>query len=164
MVVINKYDEKNIFIFLLSISAFAQQQDTVVPVYKKRVLEAAEVEFIGSYYKQDGKHSAVSGGIGTEQLTDVASNMVLMLPLNADDVLTIDAGFSAYTSASSSNINPFLRIQDMWIPAAIQELQENWSRICKSREKRVMKIIQPENRCLTVAHGLNLQGLPEKMC
>lgn len=88
-------------------SAFAQQQDTVVPVYKKRVLEAAEVEFIGSYYKQDGKHSAVSGGIGTEELTDVASNMVLMLPLNADDVLTIDAGFSAYTSASSSNINPF---------------------------------------------------------
>ena len=29
------------------------------------------------------------------------------MPLNDDDVLTIDAGISAYTSASSSNINPF---------------------------------------------------------
>ena len=29
------------------------------------------------------------------------------MPLNDDDVLTIDSGISAYTSASSSNINPF---------------------------------------------------------
>ena len=29
------------------------------------------------------------------------------MPMNDDDVLTIDAGISAYTSASSSNINPF---------------------------------------------------------
>jgi len=29
------------------------------------------------------------------------------IPINEDDILTIDAGFSAYTSASSSNGNPF---------------------------------------------------------
>lgn len=98
---------KKIFVFLLSISGFAQENDSTEVVYKRRVLEASEIEFISSYYKQDGSHSAVSGGIGTEKLTDVASNIVLTIPLNADDVLTIDAGFSAYTSASSSNINPF---------------------------------------------------------
>lgn len=95
------------FILLLSISGFAQEKDSAEVVYKRKVLEASEIEFIGSYYKQDGNHSAVSGGIGTEKLTDAASNIVLTIPLNADDVLTIDAGFSAYTSASSSNINPF---------------------------------------------------------
>lgn len=98
---------KIIFVFLLSISGLAQENDSTEVVYKRRVLEASEIDFISSYYKQDGSHSAVSGGIGTEKMTDVASNIVLTIPLNADDVLTIDAGFSAYTSASSSNINPF---------------------------------------------------------
>ncbi len=60
-----------------------------------------------SLYHQDGDNSAVGGGIGTEKLTDGTTNIILSLPLNEDDVLTIDAGISAYTSASSSNINPF---------------------------------------------------------
>lgn len=89
---------------LIGFSAFAQN-DTLV--YKKRVLEATEVDYLLSYYTQDGLHSSVGGGIGSEELTDLASNIVVSMPLNDDDVLTIDAGFSAYTSASSSNINPF---------------------------------------------------------
>jgi hypothetical protein len=75
--------------------------------FKKRVLESTEVDFLASYYKQDGSKSSVSGGIGSEKLTDVASNITVAMPLNEDDVLTIDAGISAYSSASSSNINPF---------------------------------------------------------
>lgn len=86
--------------------SFAQEKDSTV-VFKKRVLETAEVEFLASYYNQDGVHSAVSGGMGSEKLTDVASNIILSIPLNDDDVLTIDAGISAYSSASSSNINPY---------------------------------------------------------
>ena len=86
---------------------FLSAQSDSTTVYKKRVLESTEIEFLGSYYKQDGIHSAVGGGIGTEELTDATSNIVISIPLNADDVLTFDAGFSAYTSASSSNINPF---------------------------------------------------------
>ena len=84
---------------------FAQTDST--RVYKKRVLENTEVDFLMSMYKQDGDHSAVGGGVGTEELTDVTPTIVISLPLNDDDVLTIDAGISAYTSASSSNINPF---------------------------------------------------------
>lgn len=83
------------------------QADSSGVAYKKRVLETTEIDFLASYYKQDGSHSAVNGGIGTEKLTDYTSNIVISIPLNADDVLTFDAGFSAYTSASSSNINPF---------------------------------------------------------
>ncbi len=97
------------FLFLLGlISSIAFSQDkTTAPAFKKRVLESTEVDFLASYYKQDGSRSAVSGGIGSEKLTDVASNIVVAMPLNDDDVLTIDLGISAYSSASSSNINPF---------------------------------------------------------
>ena len=94
------------FAFLSSI-AFSQQKDSTSVSYKKRVLEGIEVDFLLSYYKQDGLHSSVSGGMGSEKLTDLASNFTVAIPLNDDDVLTVDAGLSAYTSASSSNINPF---------------------------------------------------------
>lgn len=95
-----------LFLILFNAFAYGQEKDTTI-VFKKRVLESAEVDFMASYYNQDGTHSAVSGGIGSEKLTDVASNIVVSMPLNDDDVLTVDLGLSAYTSASSSNINPF---------------------------------------------------------
>lgn len=86
----------------LSLFSFAQNSG-----YKKRVLESTEIELLSSYYSQDGVHSVIGGGIGTEELTDATLSIVLTTPLNDDDVLTVDAGVSAYTSASSSNINPF---------------------------------------------------------
>lgn len=91
---------------LMNMAAIAQVKDSTT-TFKKRVLENTEVDFLLSYYNQDGTHSAVSGGIGSEKLSDIASNIVVALPLNDDDVLTFDVGISAYTSASSSNINPF---------------------------------------------------------
>lgn len=86
--------------------AFAQDGESTVG-FKKRVLESTEVDFLASYYKQNGNRSSVSGGIGSEELTDIASNIVVAMPLNDDDILTVDLGISAYSSASSSNINPF---------------------------------------------------------
>jgi hypothetical protein len=88
---------------LINIAAIAQVKDSTT----KRVLENTEVDVLLSYYNQDGVHSAVNGGIGSEKLSDIASNIVVAVPLNDDDVLTFDVGISAYTSASSSNINPY---------------------------------------------------------
>ena len=75
--------------------------------YKKRVLDKMEIQLLSSYYTQDGSNAAVTGGIGTEKLTDVTPTIVVSMPINDDDVLTVDLGISAYTSASSSNVNPF---------------------------------------------------------
>ncbi len=86
--------------------ATVQAQDSTT-TYKKRVLESTEVDFLMSYYTQDGDNAAVTGGIGTEKLTDLTPTIVISMPLNDDDVLTVDAGISAYTSASSSNLDPF---------------------------------------------------------
>jgi len=96
-----------IFCVFAFVKSYSQTTQDSTRVYKKRVLESIEVDFLTSYYAQDGDNAAVSGGIGTEELTDVTGTFVVSIPLNDDDVLTIDAGVSAYTSASSSNIGPF---------------------------------------------------------
>ncbi len=107
VVVINMKSILATILFCFPILIFSQQSQDSTGVYKKRVLESTEVDFLMSYYTQDGTHAAVTGGIGNERLTDITPTFVVAIPLNADDVLTIDAGISAYSSASSSNLDPF---------------------------------------------------------
>lgn len=97
----------NLFFVLIGLIGFSQTQKDSVNVYKKRVLEKTELDFISTYYTQDGDNAAVTGGIGTEALKDVASTVHVAIPLNDDDVFAIEPTISAYTSASSSNLNPF---------------------------------------------------------
>ena len=89
-------------LFFTTFLGFSQDNST----YQQRVLEATEINLLFSYYGQDGRNAAVTGGEGTEELTDASSGIVVKIPMNPDDVLTVDAGISAYTSASSSNVNP----------------------------------------------------------
>ncbi len=96
-----------LIILLATGSLYAQEPDNTGTEYKKRVLENTEVDLLMNYYSQDGDHAAVTGGQGTEKLQDGMSTILVSVPLNEDDVLTVEAGISAYTSASSSNINPF---------------------------------------------------------
>jgi len=96
------------FLYILILLPFwmsaQEKQDTI---YKKRVLETTELDILTSFYTQNGDHAAVTGGIGTEELRDYATNINISIPVNDDDVLTIDGTVSAYTSASSSNLNTF---------------------------------------------------------
>ena len=97
-----------IFLCCFTILSFAQEKTKdSTAVYKKRVLETTEIDFLSSYYTQKGNNASVTGGIGNEKLTDFTPTIVISMPLNMDDVLTIDAGISTYTSASSSNLDPF---------------------------------------------------------
>ncbi len=98
----------SIAVLLIIFGKITAQQDST-KVYKKRVLETTEVDFLTSYYVQDGTNASVTGGIGNEHLTDFTPTIIVSIPLNADDVVTVDAGISTYTSASSSNGNPFDR-------------------------------------------------------
>ena len=97
----------SILFLFCSVIAFSQKENEDSKEYKKRVLESTEVDFLMSYYSQDGNHASVTGGVGAEELTDITPTIIVSIPLNDDDVLTIDAGISAYTSASSSNLDPF---------------------------------------------------------
>ncbi|MBU2940191.1 DUF3570 domain-containing protein [Lacinutrix sp. C3R15] len=119
-----------IIVFLFVISNTIAQQDSTT-VYKKRVLETAEVDFLTSYYTQDGDNAAVTGGIGTEKLTDFTPTIIVSLPLNADDVLTVDAGISTYSSASSSNLNPFdgSKGASPWVASSGASQQDTWGNV-----------------------------------
>ena len=94
------------FCFFFAFVSYGQDATSEIS-YKKRVLESSEIDFLFGYYTQDGNNAAVSGGIGTEELTDVAPTIIVTVPLNDDDILTVDASVSAYSSASSSNVGPF---------------------------------------------------------
>jgi hypothetical protein len=89
---------KLFFIFLMIGALFAQnEQDTE----KKPI----EVDFLFNYYTQDGDHSAVTGGEGTEQLTNAAPLWIINIPLSENN-LSVTAGIDIYSSASSENIDP----------------------------------------------------------
>jgi hypothetical protein len=77
----------------MNLTAFAQEKDNPATFKKTSFRKYRRY----CYYKQDGAHSPVSGGIGSEKLTDLASNIVVAVPIN-DDVLTIDVGISTYIS------------------------------------------------------------------
>jgi len=93
-----------ILLALTSLGAFSQGN---TQEYTKKVLENTEVELLYSYYTQIGEHAAVTGGEGTEELSDMTPTIIVSIPIGENNVLTVDAGISAYSSASSSNINPF---------------------------------------------------------
>lgn len=94
--------------FYVSIlSAFSQQKDSS---YKNRSLKIDEVNFITSYYHQEGDHSPVTGGIGTEKLSDYATTIELKLSRYDNKLLkhevNFELGVDHYTSASSDKIDP----------------------------------------------------------
>jgi hypothetical protein len=64
-----------------------------------------EVDILGSYYQQNGNHSAVEGGIGDQHLTDVAPTILLNVPLDSTTRLSANVGIDYYTSASSDKID-----------------------------------------------------------
>lgn len=97
-----------VVIFCCGTQGALAQLDSLQP-FKKKVLDAVEVDVLMSYYEQEGIHAAVTGGLGNEQLTDYSPSIVIRMPVNEDALITADVGLSAYTSASSSNGNPFNR-------------------------------------------------------
>ncbi|MFN8354113.1 MAG: DUF3570 domain-containing protein [Spirosomataceae bacterium] len=80
------------------------------PNYQNRTLKLEEVNLVSSYYHQNGNNSAVTGGIGTEQLTDFGNTIDLKWSMSdkkqRKHSFTFDLGIDAYSSASSDKINP----------------------------------------------------------
>lgn len=68
-----------------------------------------EANLVSSYYKQDGNNSAVTGGTGTEKLTDISNTIdVTMVKYDKKDrknKFNFSVGIDHYTSASSDMID-----------------------------------------------------------
>ncbi len=78
--------------------------------YEKRKLKIEEVNLVAGYYGQDGNNSAVTGGIGTEKLSNFANSIDLKLSFidrkSRQHFINADFNIDHYTSASSDNIDP----------------------------------------------------------
>lgn len=96
-------------IFASTIAGFSQSKEDSA-AYTNRKLKTEEVDFVTSYYHQTGNNSAVTGGIGTEKLTDFATTIDVKLSrydrLKRKHTLTGELGIDVYTSASSDKIDP----------------------------------------------------------
>ncbi len=96
--------------FLLSNTVKAQDTKSDSTAYKKQKLKIEEVNFITSYYTQDGNNSAVTGGVGTEKLTDISNTLDIKISrynkkLNKQ-TFGFELGVDSYSSASSDKIDP----------------------------------------------------------
>lgn len=100
-----------LYLGILTSHAQAQEKQTTDTTnYQSRKLKLDEVNIVSAYYTQDGNNSAVTGGIGTEHLTDFANTFDIQLSkLNKKDhkhTFLFELGIDHYTSASSDKIDP----------------------------------------------------------
>jgi len=104
---------KRIFITGLALlglfQAYSQTTPTDSTGYKSQKLKIDEINLVSSYYKQDGDNSAVTGGVGTEELTDIANTIDVKLirynKAGKKQTFDVEVGVDRYTSASSDRID-----------------------------------------------------------
>lgn len=94
----------------LGLSASFAQTKTDSSNYQSRKLQVDEINFVSGYYHQNGNNSAVTGGIGTEKLTDFANTIDLQMSKytkrGRKNIFSFELGIDHYTSASSDKIDP----------------------------------------------------------
>ncbi len=77
--------------------------------YRPQELTFEEANIVSSYYHQDGNNSAVTGGIGTEKLTDISNSFDLKYFIYDNSyrkhTLDFELGIDHYTSASSDMVD-----------------------------------------------------------
>ena len=93
--------------FLMCFGSWAQSQSSTD--YKNTNLKLEDVNIVSGYYKQTGNHSAVTGGIGTQQVTDISNTIDLKLVrndlLNRKHSYNIELGIDHHTSASAQYVS-----------------------------------------------------------
>lgn len=91
-----------IFIFLFfQLHLIAQDSEYRMKANDKETT----IDFLSSYYNQDGNNAAVTGGVGTEQLTDIANVVIVNIPFDSINAISATVGADYYTSASTDNID-----------------------------------------------------------
>jgi hypothetical protein len=83
--------------------------DTDTTNFQPRPLYVDEVDLVTSYYKQNGNHSAITGGIGTEKVTDISNGIILNMAWQNNqfkkNTLAVGLGFDYHTAASQAYVS-----------------------------------------------------------
>lgn len=105
-------------LYLLLLNAFSQAttkgstteavKDTAT-AYITKPLQLDDINLVSSYYNQNGNHSAVTGGIGTELVTDISNGLDLKFIGSDKDgykyTLTAGLGIDYHSAASSAYVS-----------------------------------------------------------
>ncbi|MCZ4225092.1 DUF3570 domain-containing protein [Pedobacter rhodius] len=103
-----------LFMYFGILSTYAQTRPEPAKAdsskYQSRKLKIDEINLVSAYYHQNGNNSAVTGGIGTEKLSDFANTIDLQLSKfnknGKKNTFLFELGVDHYTSASSDKIDP----------------------------------------------------------
>lgn len=103
-----------LFMYFGILSTYAQTRPEPAKAdsskYQSRKLKVDEINLVSAYYHQNGNNSAVTGGIGTEKLSDFANTIdIQMSKFNKrgkKNTFLFELGVDHYTSASSDKIDP----------------------------------------------------------
>ena len=96
-------------LYCMLLSAFSQSNDRDTSGYKSKKLQLDEANLVSGYYNQNGDHSAVTGGIGTQKLNDVANIFDLQFvkwnEANNKYTWTAELGVDHHTAASQAYVS-----------------------------------------------------------
>ena len=96
-------------LYCLFLHGFSQTGMKDSTGYKPKKLKLEEVNLVSSYYTQNGDHSAVRGGIGSEKVTDLANGIELKWvgwdSHQRKNTLTAGLGIDYHTAASQAYIS-----------------------------------------------------------
>lgn len=116
---------------IMKMCAQGEPADSVA--YRPKKLKIDEINLVSSYYSQDGNNSAVTGGLGTEKLSDISNAIDVRLVKYGSNAIkhTWDAevGVDHYTSASSDRIdlkaNSSASSSDIRVYPSLNYIREN---------------------------------------
>jgi len=97
--------KKRYVVIGLLASSLAFGQKGADSVYLKRKLHRTDVQALFSYYTQDNNHSAVTGGIGTEDLQVYAQDYSFTWSKDSIEDVSLEVGLDLISSASTDNID-----------------------------------------------------------
>jgi len=129
-----------------------------------RPLEEKEVNILFDYYQQDGNHSPVTGGLGTEKLDCIAPLMTVNVPFDSVHNINVSFGIDYYSSASCNNIDRYLTSaskSDFVSSASAQDVRSHgdisYTRKLKNRRSSIGSIIgfSKEFDVTSISGGLN---------
>lgn len=118
---------KPLIITLFSLSTFFMNAQSTIYNKPLKSINKTKVELLYSHYIQDGNHSAITGGIGTEELTVYAPKAKITNTFKTRNTLSLEAGVDIITSASTDKI-------DFVVSSASMVDARNYANIAYSRQ------------------------------
>ncbi len=94
-----------LLLILISFIRASAQSDSL---YQNQILSQTDIKILFSYYTQDGQHSAVTGGAGTEKLSVYAPDFSLTSIIDTSHKIIFNGGVDVITSASTDRIDYYM--------------------------------------------------------